>query len=189
MNLIIFAVCFAFVPLFALAQEAGTGAITYKGFDLTPVITILLTLAASAFSWAKLKIAKANEAAAQKENAAAAFVRLGAIAFAMAGELWGVLSAEFQTRIADGKIDADDRAAFKSIIEQKIEKFTSKAELEKLAKAANLPLPGVIAWVAEYVIDRITKAHDASNSSVSAKAFPAVENPLGDAYGNEVTGG
>lgn len=148
---------FFFPVSIALAQEAMTQAPSNPLFTILSAVIPIITLL---FTWVGNKIASANEAAKQKHNVEAAFIRLGAVAFAMAGDLWGQLASEYQNRVADGSIDAKDREAFRALIDQNIEKYTSRAELEKLAAATGLPLPGVIAWIAEWVIDRLTKAND-----------------------------
>jgi hypothetical protein len=157
-------------PAMVLAQtDPGP---TWKGVPLIPVITALATVITGIFAYLGRKIGAANDAAAAQRNAAAAMIRLGAIAFALVGKLWDRLSREFQLRFADGVIDAADKLAFRKIVAEELEEFTSKEELEKLAVAAGLPMPGIIAWVAEYAIDRLTKAHNPSISEVSATAYP-----------------
>lgn len=170
-------------PLVALAQATGTGP-SYRGFDLGPIIAGLVTVIGALLAWVGRKIAKAQEASAEQSRAETAALRLAAIGLAMVGDLWHELSREFQLRIADGKIDADDREAFRQMVAAKIEQYTSADELKKIAEALGLPLPGIIARVAEYVIDRLTKAHDPSTPEVSAKAYPvdaAVEPVFTDA--------
>jgi hypothetical protein len=165
-----------FFPLLALAQAAtpSTGP-TFRGYDLTPLIGAAVTILTGLFAWLAKKIAAAQSASAEASRAQTAQLQLAAIGLAMVGDLWNELSREFQLRIADGKIDADDRQAFRDLIQSRIEKYTSADELRKIAEALGLPLPGIIAKVAEYVIDRLTKAHDPSTPDVSAKAYPVDE--------------
>lgn len=164
------------VPLVVLAQTTATGP-TIRGFDLTPIIAGLIAVIGAVFAWLSRRIAVSQEAAAERSRAETAGLRLAAIGLAMVGDLWNELSREFQLRIADGKIDADDREAFRQLVASKIETYTSAEELKKIAEALGLPLPGIIARVAEYVIDRLTRAHDPSITDVSAKAYPVDGEP------------
>jgi hypothetical protein len=165
------------LPFAALAQEA-TGP-TFKGFDLTPVIAGLVAVIGALLTWVSRKVASSQAASADKSRAETAAIRLAAIGLAMVGDLWDEMSREFQLRIADGEIDADDREAFRHLVSAKIEQYTSADELKKIAEALGLPLPGIIARVAEYAIDRLTKAHDPSTPEVSAKAYPVAADPEG----------
>lgn len=169
-----------FLATQAIAQEVMDTGPTWKGIPLLPLITTLATIITGLFTWLGRKIGAANDAAKNKANAEAAFIRLGAVAFAMAGDLWTILSNEFQVRIADGTFDKADRDAFKEIINRQIEKYTSREELEKLAAATGLPLPGVIAWIAEWVIDRLTKANDPDIMEVPSMYAPRVQGTLAD---------
>jgi hypothetical protein len=162
-------------PLAALAQTSAPAGPTFKGFDLTPLIAGAITIVGALFAWLARKIAAAQTASAEKSRAELAALQLGAIGLAMVGDLWTELSAEFQRRVADGKIDAEDREAFRRLVAAKIEKYTSAEQLKVIAEALGLPLPGIIAKVAEYVIDRLTKAHDGAIVEVSAKAYPVAE--------------
>ena len=159
------------LPFTVLAQEAAP-AITFRGFDLSPLIGLLITIVTGLFAWLARRIAAAQAASAQQSAAQTALLKLSALALTMAGELWSEFSAEFQRRIADGQIDAADREAFRQLVAAKIEKYTSAEELRKIAEALGLPLPGIIAKVTEFVIDRLAKAHDPVIQDVSAKAFP-----------------
>jgi hypothetical protein len=159
-------------PLAVLAQEvAGDAGPTWKGIPILPVLSVLATIITGLLGLVGRRISAANAAAERASKAQAAMVRLAAIGFALVGKLWGRLSREFQLRFADGKIDDADRAAFRDIVEEELEAFTSREELQKIAEAAGLPLPGIVAWVAEYAIDRLTKAHDPRASDVSAGTF------------------
>lgn len=167
-------------PVIALAQtlaQESTG-FTFRGFDLTPILSGLVLVIGAAFAWVSKKIAAANTATAANAGASTALLKLGNIGFSMAGDLWSQFSVEFQKRIADGKIDADDREYFRLMVKQNIEKYTSAEELKKIADALGLPLPGIIARVAEYIIDRLTKAHDPVIEEVSDLAYP-VKAPEG----------
>lgn len=172
MGFLVFVVALLLVPLVTLAQDSTMPGPTWNGIPLLTLFGLLATVITGLLTYLSKKIGAANEAAAAQSSASAAMIRLGAIGFAMVGDLWTTFSAEFQKRIADGQIDADDRAAFRALITTKVEQYTSREELEKLAVAARLPLPGIIAWLAEYAIDRLTQAHDTRNTTVSAGAFP-----------------
>lgn len=158
----------------ALAQTAVTAPAgpTYHGFDLTPLISGLVVIIGGLLAWLGRKVAAASSASEQLSKAQRAQLQLAGIGLAMVGDLWNELSVEFQLRIADGKIDADDRAAFKRIVEAKLEKYSSAEQMKGIAEALGLPLPGVIAKIVEYIIDRLTKAHDPRIAEVSAKAYP-----------------
>jgi hypothetical protein len=160
------------VPAVALAQPVEVQPVVIKGWDITPFIGAFLFAMTALLTYLAKKIGAAQDAVKAESGAKAAAVRLGAIGFAMIGDLWDSLSREFQTRIADGVIDANDRAAFGKIVESKIEKYTSADELKKIAEALSLPLPGIIAKIVEYAIDRLTRAHDPEMTDVSAKAYP-----------------
>lgn len=164
-------------PAAVLAQTEADPGPSYRGVPLSPLFAVLATVVTALLGWLGRKLASANEAAKEASKAQLALTRLGAIAFAMVGDLWTDFSREFQVRIADGKIDADDRLAFRALVDAKVEKYTSREELGKLAAALNLPMPGVIAWLAEWAIDRLTAAHDPDVPAVSSGAYPVSPEP------------
>lgn len=163
----------------ALAQTAVSqqAPVTFKGWDITPLVGIAITVITAALGLVAKKIAAWSASSTALTNTQRAQIKLAEIGFSMVGDLWTQFSREFQLRIADGKIDAEDREEFKRLVSENIEKYTSKEELAKIADALGLPLPGIIARVVEYVIDRLTKAHDPSTPEVSAKAYPVDEDP------------
>lgn len=143
---------------------------TFKGIDLTPILSGLVL----AIGYLLQRVT-AKMAAAKEQDAA--WTKLANLGLAIAGDTWNAMSAEFQKAIADGKITSEERAALKVIALAQVEKYTSKDELENLARTLGLPLPAIIGWVGEYLIDRFTKAHDPAVSSASAGAYPVAPAP------------
>jgi hypothetical protein len=141
---------------------------TYKGIDMTQIILAVIAIVG-------MLLTKAQQKLADSKAQESAYARLGVIGLAMLADLWDELSREFQLAIADGNITADERAVLRKVIEAKIEKYSSRGELQKLAEALKLPIPGIIAWFAEYAIDRLTAAHNPANSRVSEAAYPIKE--------------
>lgn len=142
---------------------------TYKGIDLSGLISVVIAIVGALLTKITAKLAASNAKQA-------AWAQLANIGLAMVRDLWDELSREFQARIADGMVDAADKDALRAIISAKVEVYTSKAELEKIAKAVGLPLPGVIAWLAEYMIDRLVKSFDANTPEV-ADSFVVKDEP------------
>lgn len=129
---------------------------TFKGIDLTQIVLALVAVIGFLLQRAQAKLADAS-------TQDAAYKRLAVIGLSMVADLWGALTEAYRQDMLDGTLD---RELYKKIIEEKIEKYTSRAELEKLATAAKLPVPGIIAWLAEFAIDRIMSAHDPDNIGV-----------------------
>lgn len=134
----------------------------WKGIDLTQLIAGIIAIIGALLARAQTKIAEGNA----ERNA---WARLAVIGLAMANDLWESLTITYQQDMVDGKLD---RELYTKILGDKLEKYTSKEELEKIAKAVKLPVPGILAWLAEYIIDRILAAHNPANAGVSAKQYP-----------------
>lgn len=177
------AVLFLGLPLLALAQAVGTapgaGApplATYRGIDLTPIIGAVISGIGLALTWLIHKMqasrAAADAAAATTSSAQFALIRVGELGVLMLGRTWDALSPKMQVMLADGKITAEERAEIEAILRDLLDEFTSEDELEKLARALGLPLAGVIAKIASFVIEKFTAAHDPTIPTVSANAYP-----------------
>ena len=148
---------------------------TFKGIDLTPLLSGLVLVVGYL-----LQRVTAKMAAAKEQDAA--WTKLGNLGLAIAGDVWNQMSAEFQAAIADGKITDAERAALKQVAMAQVSKYTTSDELAKIATTLGLPLPTVIGWVGEWLIDRFTKAHDPAVTSVSAAAYPVAPAPTPVAY-------
>lgn len=152
---------------------------TFKGIDLTPILTGLVLVIG-------LLIQKAIAAVGQAKETDNTLKKLEVLGLAIAGDVWNAMSFEFQAAIADGSISAEERAKLKVLVQVQIEKYTSSEELSKVAKTLGLPVPSVIGWVGEWLIDRFTKAHDQANSEVSSSAYPLTIESLVNGNGTEV---
>lgn len=144
---------------------------TFKGIDLTPLLTGLVLVVSYLIQRVTSKLADAK-------TQDAAWTKLANLGLAIAGDVWAAMSAEFQLAIADGRITSTERTALKAVAVAQVEKYTSSEELAKIATALNLPLPAVIGWVGEWLVDRFTKAHDPDNQTVSAGAYPVTGVPV-----------
>jgi hypothetical protein len=138
---------------------------TFQGFDLTPLLSGLIIVIGALLTRVAGKLAAAKEQDA-------AWAKLANVGLAIAGDVWTAMSADLQAAIADGKITSAERDALKRAAMEQVARFTSSDELAKIATALGLPLPTVIGWVGEYLIDRFTKAHDPVVTTVSAGAYP-----------------
>jgi hypothetical protein len=145
---------------------------TFKGIDLTQIIGIVISIIGALLVKAQAKIAASSAKSA-------AWAQLANIGLSMVRDLWDDLSREFQARVADGVIDAADKEEFRRIVSEKVEQYTSRAELSKIASTIGLPMPGLIAWLAEFLIDRLVKAFDADTPEV-ADSFSVAEEPSPD---------
>ena len=164
-----------FLPWCAFAQDPAAGVgMSWNGIPLGPILALLGTIVTGLLGWLATRVSGWAKTQQQQSAATAALARLATVGMAMLGDLWASFDAEFQKRFADGKIDAEDREAFRKLIDQAIDKYTSRAELEKVAQAAGLPVAGAIAWLAEWAIDRLMQARDPRNAAVPAGAYPGV---------------
>lgn len=148
---------------------------TFKGIDLTPLLTGLLTIIGGLLTFVSAKVAGAANAAKDANTAAAALTRVGALVTTLLGRAWDTLTPKIQAAIADGKVTDAERAELEDAIRQVVYGFIGEDELKSLADALHLPLPGLIAKIASMALDTFTKAHDPGNQTVSAKAFPVAE--------------
>jgi hypothetical protein len=147
------------------------------------IVTALLGLLAAKMQRSK---ADADAAAADKSRADLALLRLGTIGVAMLGRAWDRLSPLVQAALADGKITAEERAAIEAAVKGLLSEFTSEDELAEIGRALGLPMAGIIAKIASFLIDRWTQAHDPTVPTVSAKAFPVGADPF---EGGQAAGG
>lgn len=150
---------------------------TYKGFDLTPLLGGLITILSSVLAWVALKVKGAAESAKEQNNAQAALLRVGVIATTLLGKAWDKLGPQIQAAIADGKVTDEERAALEAAAKDLALGLVGEDELSALASALGLPLPGLIAKLASMMLDTFTKAHDASTPAVSKLAFPVSTEP------------
>lgn len=152
---------------------------TYKGIDLTPLITLAISLLSTLLGWAGLKVGRAADAAKAEKTAQAALLRIGVLATTILGRAWDTLAPQVQAAIADGKVTAEERAALERAVRSLVGQFVGEDELEQLARAIGLPLPGLIAKLASMVLDQFTKAHDPDVPTESALAFPVAAPAAG----------
>ena len=145
---------------------------TYQGIDLTPLIGVVFSILSALGGWVLLKIKNAQAAAEQTNKTQATLLKLAALVTTMLGRAWDRLSPQVQAAIADGKITAEERAALEKEIGSLALEFVSQDDLTAMATILGLPFPGLIAKLASMVLDTFTKAHDPSNPTVSALAFP-----------------
>ena len=145
----------------------------FKGIDLSPLLTIVVSLVTGLFGWLATSLRKKAEADTAASKATTALLKLGEIALAMATDAWQTLAPAVQARLADGTFSAQDRAEIEAMVGTLIGKYTSSDELAKITSALGLPLPGIIAKIAAFIIDRVTRAHDPEIlDSQSPLAFP-----------------
>lgn len=167
---------------FVLAQVGtapGAGApplATYRGIDLSPLLGALIAIIGAAITWianrAQKSSAKANDEVAKTSRAERALLKLGVIAAGMSGRAWDRIGPAAQAALADGRIDAAERAHLEAIVQGLLRDFSSEDDLKEITEALGLPLPGIVAKIAAMVLGRFTQAHDEVNTEVSALEFP-----------------
>jgi hypothetical protein len=133
---------------------------------MMPIITGLL-------AWVANSIAKRNAAAAVESKALAAGLKLAAIGAALLQKGWEHIGPEVQTALADGKIDAAERAVIEASVKELLADATDGATLAEITAALGLPLPGIIAKIASYLIEKWTEAHDPAVATSSANTYPS----------------
>jgi hypothetical protein len=148
---------------------------TYKGIDLSAVITGLMTIVTALIGWVAVFVKRKQEAATAESKATQAWLKLAEVVTAIAGKGWDRLGPELQTALADGKIDAAERTKIEEVAKALLDEVTDAGTLEVLAKAVGLPVPGIVAWIASKLIDLWTQAHDPDIPTVSSKAYPVVQ--------------
>ena len=111
-----------------------------------------------------------------KNKAEAAALKVAQIALSLAGFIWTKLSAELQTRLADGDLSKDDRQAIIDLVTAEIKRLDISDTVSEVASALGLPLTSVIGQIVEWLINRWASAHDKSLTTVSAKAFPVAKD-------------
>lgn len=147
---------------------------TWNGIDLSGILGTIVSVVGALLGWLLMVIRKRQEASAAQTKAETALLKLGEIAAMLAGKAWAELSPKVQAALAnDGKIDPAERAEIEAIIAKLVVEFTEADSLKEIASALGLPLPGVIARIAAYIIDMVTKAHDPDIvTSMAPSAFP-----------------
>ena len=154
---------------------------TFKGIDLSPLLQVIMSLVLGLFGWAATALKKKADADTAASKAQTALLKLGQIGLAMATDAWQTLAPAVQVRVADGNFSAQDRADIEAMVGKLLEKYTSSDELQKITEALGLPLPGIIAKLAAFIIDRITSAHDPQLlNTASPAAFPVSGRDLTD---------
>lgn len=148
---------------------------TFKGIDLSPVMTALMTIVTALIGWVAVYIKRRQEAATAESKATQAWLKLAEVVTLIAGRGWERIGPEVQAALADGKIDAAERAKIEEVAKKLLDEVTDTGTLELLAKAVGLPVPGIIAWIASKLIDLWTQAHDPDILTVSTKAYPVVK--------------
>ena len=160
---------------------------TFKGIDLSPLLQVLSSLVLALIGWATASIQKKQAADAAKTKAETALLKLAAIGAAMVTDAWQTLAPAVQARVADGNFSAQDRAEIEAMVKGLLDKYTSSEEIQKITEALGLPLAGIIAKIAAYIIDKVTAAHDPDlPDTASPAAFPVAERaglPAGVAPG------
>jgi hypothetical protein len=132
-----------------------------------------MSLVTALFGWLALALKRKAEAETAASKAQTAMLKLGEIGLAMATDAWQTLAPAVQARVADGEFSVEDRKAIEAIVASLVDKYTSSGELQKIAEALGLPVPGIIAKIAAFIIDRVTAAHDPDIlESAAPAAFP-----------------
>jgi hypothetical protein len=139
---------------------------------LPAVLPALGTILTGLLAWAASSIAKKNAASAQESKVLVAGLKLAAIVTALLQKGWEHIGPEVQTALADGKLDAAERAAIESSVQELLKDATDEATLKEIGDALGLPLAGIVAKIASHLIEKWTSAHDPSITTASANAFP-----------------
>jgi hypothetical protein len=166
----------SFPPVVYASVDWGS---VVSSIDLTAILKIAAGLVVGVLGWVATKAQQAK-ARAEAENAnaarfALALARLGVIGSAMLGRAWDKLSPVLQNSLADGKLTAIERLEIEKMVGELVKDFTSADDLEDIAEALNLPLAGVIAKIASFLIERFAAAHDPDILAVSSGAYPVTD--------------
>ncbi len=164
---------------------------TFKGIDLSPLLQVLGSVVMLLLGWATTAIQKKQAADAAKTKAETALLKLAAIGTAMVTDAWQTLAPAVQQRLADGTFSVQDRTEIEAMVKVLLDKYTSSDELQKITEALGLPLAGIIAKIAAFIIDRVTSAHDPDlPDTASPMAFPvAPSNSMLDPTNPSTNGG
>lgn len=190
--LLLVAFLFMLVPSLVLAQVApGAGApplATFHGFDLTPILGAVISLAFAGITYLVNRIRKsteqANLAAVAAGKTASAQIKLAELGASLLGKAWDGLSPMAQRILADGKVTAEERQELEAYAMRLLREATSEAELRELADALGLPLSGIAAKVASFFLGKWTASHDPTVTTESARQFPIAEpEPVGSLGG------
>jgi hypothetical protein len=162
---------------------------TFKGVDLTGLLTALIAIVGTLLGWAATWVKKKQQADVEASKVTAAWVKLAAIATAAIGKAWAKLDAEYQQRIVDGAFSPEDREALEKMIPDVLLSVVDKATLEEIATTVGIPFPGLVAWVANFFLDKYAKAHDPNVVTESKLAFPITADPGTDDPTGVMAGG
>jgi hypothetical protein len=154
--------------------------------DLSPLLSILATIVTALLGWVAVIVKNRQAAATNESKAIAAGLKLAAICAALLQKAWGALSPDLQAAFADGKFDNTERAALEIKLQGLLKEVTDEATLAEIGSALGLPLSGVIAKIASYLIGKWTEAHDPAIVTTSANTFPAPDPAFA---GTSIAGG
>lgn len=140
--------------------------------DWTPILSTLGSLVVAGLGWLLTIIRKKAEAEGQKTKAETALLKLGELGLALAGKAWTRIGPKLQAALADGKLTAEERAAIEAEVEALAKELVGEETLAQLGEALGLPLAGVVAKLAAFLIERYAFAHDATTPAVSRLAYP-----------------
>ena len=155
---------------------------TWNGIDLTQILALLATVVTGLLGWLANSIKKKQEASAAQSKAETALLKLAAIAAGMAGRAWSNLSPVVQKAMADGKLDAPERAEIEAKVQELLKDFASADDLKLIADALGIPLPGLVAKIAAMLIEKFAFAHDPTTPNQSRLAFPVTNDLNGPDY-------
>ena len=114
-------------------------------------------------------------------------LKLAAIGASLLQKGWDHIGPEVQTALADGTISAEERAAIEASVKELLADATDEATLKEIGDALGLPLAGVVAKVASWLIGKWTQAHDPTITTVSANQFPSPAMVLNQGAGPDPT--
>lgn len=141
------------------------------------VTNILIPVVLTAGAWLTAKIGQHFGAKASLTKAQQAQQSVFLLVTSMAGRAWSKLEEPVKRIYRDGIVSLDERKELEALINDLVYDFTSKDDLERLAKALNMPLSGLIATIAELVLHRFVAAHDPDDASVPAGQFKIAPDP------------
>jgi hypothetical protein len=122
----------------------------------------------------KLTAAQTNAANSKSaaEKAAAAGLRLLGFVVQIAPTAWSKMDDWARRAFADGHVDPAERQEAIDTLVALVPTLLSKDNLDQLASDLGVPLSGVVAQIASNLVERWAAAHDATNQTVSAIAYP-----------------
>ena len=143
-----------------------------SSMNWSPILGLLVTLVTGLLTWLANSIKNHNAAATEASKAQTAALKLAAIGTALLQKAWGSLSPVLQQSLADGKLTGEERAALEVQVQALLKEVTDEDTLKEIGEALGLPLAGIIAKLASYLIGVWTEAHDTAVPTSSAKTFP-----------------